>query len=182
MWGKWRYKICEHRLGIKPSHLPRDPHTLLGSASHPAPKLDAAVLQWFYSHLSQNYVPWQLLDRNFHPSDNSLPQLWRGCTAFFPWWNTAECCYTALACTAVCACTTAGLCFAAVHFCTLFLLRQYLFMAFFLLLLLWYNLKMWHPAMFLEIKFLIMNFLAFVSLPQILNISNVIFMRISMLF
>lgn len=36
--------------------------------------------------------------------------------------------------------------------------------------------------MLLEIKFLIMNFLAFVSLPQILNIFNVIFMRISMLF
>lgn len=30
--------------------------------------------------------------------------------------------------------------------------------------------------MLLEIKFLIMNFLAFVRLPQILNIFNVIFM------
>lgn len=36
--------------------------------------------------------------------------------------------------------------------------------------------------MLLEIKFLIMNFLAFVSLPQILHTFNVIFMRISMLF
>lgn len=165
------------------SGLPWDPHVFLGSASHLAPEFGTAVLQWSCPHLSQTYVPWWLLRRK-------LPHKWQLLT---PALTLVHCllilmkhCWMLLYSTCLYYCTH-------VYKMPGYTLQQFTcapyscsgnisLLFFFFPLLLWYNLKMWHPAMLLEIKFLIMNFLAFVSLPQILNIFNVIFMRISMLF
>lgn len=98
---KWHYNSCAHSLGIKAPYLLGDSHVFLGPASHPAPTFGTAVLQWFYSDLSNNFVPWWSLGRNFTPGDSSSHQLWLQSFAFCSWWNTFECCCTALAYLAV---------------------------------------------------------------------------------